>query len=245
MGIKKHIPNCITSLNLASGTLGVVMAAQGYIPAAFILMLAGAVFDFCDGLSARALGAYSPMGKELDSLADVITFGLLPALMLHRLMASFLGTACIFVWVPLAIAVFSGIRLAKFNIDERQTSSFIGLPTPACAILCGALATYVAMFPASRVSAFALGEWPIPVMSAVLCFLLVCEIPMFSMKIHKGEGICRAAILRIIFGATALICLLAVIIAGKHWTAAVVMAFTAYIIINLAAAAFAPKKKQE
>jgi len=82
MGIRKHIPNTITSLNLLCGALGIVAASSGHLEQAFILMLAGATFDFFDGFSARALGAYSPMGKELDSQADQVTFGVLPALML-------------------------------------------------------------------------------------------------------------------------------------------------------------------
>lgn len=245
MRITKHIPNTITSLNLACGTLGVVSTALGHTDQAFLLMLAGAVFDFLDGLSARALGAYSPMGKELDSLADTVTFGLLPAFMLFKTLFSEYGANEFFVWTPLLIAVFSGLRLAKFNIDERQASSFIGLPTPGCAMLCGSLACCVAACPDSSLAAIALNPWFIPALSILMCFLLVCEIPMFSMKIHKGDGLDRDMILRIVFAAAAIAGLITVIVAGWHWTIAVFLAFTAYILINVVAAVCAPKKTEK
>ncbi|MCQ2166918.1 MAG: CDP-diacylglycerol--serine O-phosphatidyltransferase [Bacteroidales bacterium] len=245
MSIRKHIPNTITSLNLACGTLGVVCTAMGRTDLAFALMLAGAVFDFLDGMSARALGAYSPMGKELDSLADNITFGLLPAFMLFKAMHSVYGAKEFFVWIPLLIAVFSGLRLAKFNVDERQTSSFIGMPTPACAMICGSLGCYLALWPGTGFAALALTPWFIPALSLVLCFLLVCEIPMFSMKIHKGEGMNRDMVLRIIFACIAIAGLITVIAAGWSWTIAVFLAFTAYILINMVAAVCAPKKTEK
>lgn len=239
MSIRKHIPNTITSLNLACGTLGVVSAASGHIDQAFVLMLAGAVFDFFDGLSARVLGAYSPMGKELDSLADEITFGMLPAFMLYQVMP-----AGVWAWFPLLITVFSGLRLAKFNIDERQTTSFLGLPTPGCAMVCGSFAAYIAKCPDSKVTALVEQQpWVIAILSVVLCYLLVCEIPMFSMKLHKGEGMSRAMRCRISFAIVAVIGLLVVIVGHQYWSLAIFFAFTGYILINLAVAPFT--KKQE
>lgn len=241
MSIRKHIPNTITSLNLACGAVGIVLTATGHIGPAFCMMLAGAVFDFLDGLTARALGAYSPIGKELDSLADDITFGLLPAFMLFSTLSAAYGIGEFFVWTPLLIAVFSGLRLAKFNVDERQSCSFIGLPTPGCAMVCGSLACCVAICPNTGLAAIALKPWFIPALSILMCFLLVCEIPMFSMKIHKGDGLDRDMVLRIVFAAAALAGLITVIVAGWHWTIAVFLAFTAYILINVVAAVCAPK----
>ena len=144
MGIKKYIPNTITSMNLLCGSLGVIAAFGGRLDVAFYLMLGAAVADFCDGLSARLLGAYSPMGKELDSLADMVSFGVLPAMMLHRFMVMS-GNGGWVSYVPMVIAVFSGLRLAKFNIDERQSESFIGLATPACAMICASLTCWMQM----------------------------------------------------------------------------------------------------
>ena len=148
MIIRKAIPDIITSLNLLCGVLGVMFTFNGRPDIAFCMMLAAAVFDFLDGLAARALDAYSDIGKELDSLCDVVSFGVLPALMLYRTMVDLTG-AGVFCCLPLILAVFSALRLAKFNIDERQHGSFLGLPTPASAMICGALCCYVFMEPAS------------------------------------------------------------------------------------------------
>ena len=124
MNIIKHIPNTITSMNLLCGVMGVIFTFQGKFDIAFYMMLAGALCDFCDGLAARALKAYSELGKQLDSLADMVSFGTLPALILHRLMLETQGES-VWCYIPLLIAVFSALRLAKFNIDERQSENFI------------------------------------------------------------------------------------------------------------------------
>jgi len=131
--MKKHIPNFITCLNLFSGCVASYLAFKGNYQGAFVAILFAAVFDFLDGFAARLLKAYSPMGKELDSLADMISFGLAPG----AIVFSLLTDTGINEWLPFAgflIPVFSGLRLAKFNIDDRQTSSFLGLPVPANAI---------------------------------------------------------------------------------------------------------------
>ena len=144
MRIVKHIPNTITCLNLLSGVMGIIVLFGGRPDQAFFLMLAAAVFDFCDGLAARALGAYSELGKELDSLADMVSFGVLPAMML------FVGTSHPYLrFVTLLLVAFSALRLAKFNLDERQHASFLGLPTPASAMICGSLICYSFVSPGS------------------------------------------------------------------------------------------------
>ena len=120
MNIIRHIPNTITSMNLLCGIMGVICTFSGQFDIAFCLMLAAAVCDFCDGMSARLLKAYSDVGKELDSLADMVSFGLLPALMLNQLMIGIHGET-FWSYTPLIIAILSAVRLAKFNIDERQT----------------------------------------------------------------------------------------------------------------------------
>ena len=159
-----------------------MLAAEGLFHCAFGMILLGAIFDFFDGMSARALKVNNPIGKEIDSLADVITFGLAPSVMLMQ--AIRLATEnSNYAWgwwssVALIMAAFSALRLAKFNIDERQTSSFIGLATPANAIFWGALISssegYLTspMFNAPFLLAF----------EVLACWLLVCEIPMFSLK---------------------------------------------------------------
>ena len=184
MKVKKHIPNTITCCNLISGCVAAVYAFEGVYPLAFAFIIAGAVFDFFDGLSARALKVSSPIGKELDSLADVITFGFAPAAMVYSWLSE-----CAVVHLDMLVAVvmpffafllvaFSALRLAKFNVDERQTSSFIGLPTPANALFWGALVIgshdIVVENPYGWILVIAL--------VLVFSWLLVAEIPMFSLK---------------------------------------------------------------
>jgi len=239
MSIEKHIPNTITSLNLLCGSLGTIFASMGFHEQAFGLMLAGAVFDFCDGLAARMLGAYSPMGKELDSLADQITFGLLPAVLMIRTAISAEGMLHWMAWLPVAIAIFSGLRLAKFNIDERQGTSFIGLPTPACAMICGSFSCFMQSEWIRRTNMMNDGcltpyidstLYLVLGITAIMCFLLVCEIPMFSFKLHKGD---KLGWKRIAFIACAVASTAVVIACNMYWTLVIFFAFIAYIIINL------------
>lgn len=182
--MKKHLPNMITCCNLLSGAVAVMLAAEGIFDYAFLAILIGAGFDFFDGMTARALHVSSPIGKELDSLADCITFGLAPSVMLMqsiRLATEYSNYA--WGWwaaVALIMAAFSALRLAKFNLDTRQTTSFIGLATPANAIFWASL---IAAFP--HMASYA--EWVPFVMIAlsfVSCYLLVSEIPFFSLKFH-------------------------------------------------------------
>ena len=234
MRIVRHIPNTITSMNLFLGIMGVICTFKGEFDTAFILMLCAAVCDFCDGLSARLLNAYSNVGKELDSLADMVSFGLLPAMMLNRLMVANGGESWLS-YVPLAIAVLSAIRLAKFNVDERQTENFIGLATPACAMICGSFTYYVSKNPESILEAWASAEFFIPVCSVILALLLVSEIPMFSMKFKKGNKIGdNTNILRLIFAGIVLISAVCVAIMGLNWSLIVLISFTAYILLNAA-----------
>ena len=179
--ITRHIPNALTCMNLFSGCIACVMAFHANFEMAMLFIVIGAVFDFFDGLAARLLHAYSNIGKDLDSLADDVSFGVAPALIVFSLFKqidypdylSFLAN-----WLPYAaflIAVFSALRLAKFNNDTRQTTSFIGLPVPANALFwasliagCKPIASYHPLLTLALVCLF---SW-----------LLVSEIPMFSLK---------------------------------------------------------------
>lgn len=236
MKISSYIPNAITSMNLVCGSLGVIAAFGERQDLAFILMLLAALFDFCDGFAARALHAYSDMGKELDSLCDMVSFGLLPSIMMMKCMQ-----ACRFgeSWVcciPLLIAVFSALRLAKFNIDPRQSHGFIGLPTPACAIMCASLCYFIAAEPASWLATWASGNFFIPVLSVILSFLLVSEIPMFSIKFSKDDSKTLKQ-KRICFLINCVLCIAIVAVFGLHWSLATLMIFTVYIIMNAVFAA--------
>ena len=185
--MKRHIPNIITCLNIVCGAAAVILTLWGYWWPAFCFILAGAVFDFCDGAAARALGASSDIGKELDSLSDLVTFGLAPALMLFSWYYKINdGYPSWVAFIALLIVPLSAVRLAKFNLDERQKTSFIGLPTPALAMIAGAAVAYghVCMQHGADGVVLSLlrSSWFIPVISVVLALLLVSAVPMFSLK---------------------------------------------------------------
>lgn len=233
MSLTKSIPNAITSMNLLCGVVGVMFTFGGRPDIAFYMMLAAAAFDFLDGFAARALNAYSDIGKELDSLCDVVSFGVLPALMLHRTMVALSG-AGIFSCLPIILAVFSALRLAKFNIDERQHAGFLGLPTPAAAMLCGALCCFVYMEPASAPARWCATVWALPLLAVVLSTLIVCEIPMFAMKFGKGmEADRRTRSRRLAFACVAVLGAILTAVLGLHWSLAVLLAFLGYIVVNL------------
>lgn len=185
MGFKKHIPNTITCCNLLSGCVSCVMAMQGYFTMALAFIVLGAVFDFFDGMVARLLKVSSPLGVQLDSLADDVTFGFAPSFMafvfmrgltLPQYLAPF---ADVLPFVAFFVAAFSALRLAKFNIDKRQTTTFIGLPTPANALFWASLVVGYGEF----ISQMSYG-WLLMLGLVILsCYLLIAEIPMFSMKI--------------------------------------------------------------
>ena len=219
-------------MNVLCGVLGLIAAFNGNNHIAFYFMLAGAVCDFCDGLAARALKAYSPMGKELDSLADLITFGLLPSIMLYRCM-ELVHPGQWFCYIPLIIVVFSALRLAKFNVDERQSENFIGLATPACAMICGSFATIVRHDSMNFSAIIAQYPWLIPVGACILSILLVSEIPMFSMKFKKDSAYNKIRMYFIIFVAVIAI---ASLVLNIYWAYIILMTFTCYILMNIAKA---------
>lgn len=182
--IVRNIPNTLTSCNLFSGCIAAHMAFHGNYKEALLFIVLGAMFDFFDGMTARLLHVSSPIGKELDSLADDITFGLAPAAIAFSLFKEvyypdfLMPVAGIMPYTAFLIAVFSGLRLAKFNIDERQTSSFIGMPTPANALFWASLAVGGHSFLISdNFNAIYLF-----VLVVVMSLLLVAELPMFSLK---------------------------------------------------------------
>ena len=226
MALKRHIPNTITSMNLLAGIMGVIFTLEGHLAWALPLMVLAAVFDFCDGLAARLLGAYSPIGGELDSLADLVSFGVLPALMLNKVQPA--EAPAVLRFIPLFIAVMSAVRLAKFNVDERQTLDFIGLPTPSCAMVCGSLAYF--MYVNGGVPAGA-SVWILDAIAIILGLLLVSEIPMFGMKIKKGHKLLDTK--RIAFLILAVAAVLAVVLLRQPWSLAVLAVFFIYVVENL------------
>lgn len=192
--MKKHIPNLITSLNVVSGTAAVFMILYGRLQFAAAFVLLAMIFDFFDGFAARLLHVKSEVGKELDSLADMVSFGLVPALLAHALMIKLLlevpqertVSEQILLFVPLLIPAFSAYRLAKFNLDVRQTTSFIGMPTPANALFWVGLVFGAFYTPDLYASLFG-NIWVLAVCAFILSLLLVSGLPMFSLKV-SGFG---------------------------------------------------------
>lgn len=184
--MKKNIPNIITCCNLICGCIATAYAFHRGFSMAFIFILCGAVFDFFDGMVARLLGVSGKFGLELDSLADDITFGLAPSAMIFTLFwhvqyPAFMANNFVFLVLPFTaflMAAFSALRLAKFNLDERQHLGFIGMPTPANAIFWGGLLTSSqAWLIGPHFNAAFLFLFMI-----LSCWLLVCEVPMFALK---------------------------------------------------------------
>ena len=182
--ITRHIPNTLTCLNLFSGCIACVMAFEARYEAALGFIILSAAFDFFDGMMARVLNAHSAIGKDLDSLADDISFGVAPSLIVFSLFKemnypeAMASMASYFPYLAFLPAVFSALRLAKFNNDTRQTSSFVGLPVPANALFWASLAagghswlTSESFYPLCLLLLVAIFSW-----------LLVSEIPMFSLK---------------------------------------------------------------
>ncbi|MBR1630981.1 MAG: CDP-alcohol phosphatidyltransferase family protein, partial [Paludibacteraceae bacterium] len=191
--MKKYIPNLITCSNLFSGCVATYFAFNGHLYpdniaylGALMFVLLAAVFDFFDGFAARALHSYSPLGKELDSLADMVSFGFVPGALVFDFLRYNIqtGSAPVDAFLPFVgfiITIGSALRLAKFNIDERQSSSFIGLPTPANALFwTGLMASYAPML-----ERYAVAPWIIMCMAFLMSIMLVAEIPMFSLKFHN------------------------------------------------------------
>jgi len=195
--LKKHIPNFITTLNLFSGCIGIIIALQYRIDYAAYFIAVAAFFDFLDGLVARLLHVKSEIGKELDSLADVVSFGVLPGIIVYQLMANSPNTPAeglfsyisIFSLVALIIPVLSAVRLAKFNLDTRQTTSFIGLPVPANALFLGSLPLIKMQAgfsdSLSWLTVITDNYYVLAFIAVGMSLLLVSEIPLISLKFRN------------------------------------------------------------
>lgn len=192
--IKRNIPNIITLTNLFCGLCAIIFAFQGNLPLASFCIFAGAFFDFFDGLAARLLKVTGKLGKQLDSMADMVTFGVAPGFILFHIMCD-LPQEIIFRSAPvegfffpgilaLLIPIFSAVRLANFNIDTKQNTSFIGLPTPVLAIFVAALPLIDKYQQLPMLSDFRF----LIAIAVILPLLLVVKIPLFSLKFNKEES---------------------------------------------------------
>jgi len=196
MNLKKHIPNALTCCNLLCGCIAIVQAFEGNLVYAAYLVGLAAIFDFFDGFAARLLRVTSPIGKDLDSLADMVTFGVVPGIVIFQLFLfiieigegyysdrSWMTDSMHYVaYIAFLIPIFSAIRLAKFNNDNRQTSSFIGLPTPANAILICSFPLITENTNSTLATDIIFNIYFLIIMSIVLSILLISEIPLFALK---------------------------------------------------------------
>jgi CDP-diacylglycerol--serine O-phosphatidyltransferase len=201
------VPNAITALNLVCGSLAVFYAVDGYLGMASVFILAAAVFDFMDGFAARLLKAYSPIGKELDSLADMVSFGLAPAAIVFTMMEFTLfgknqpmqdihgdWSQWIALYTCLLIPVAGAFRLAKFNTDDRQSEQFLGMPIPANAIFFASLGLILEWGTNAVIPPIILNKFVLLTCIFICSFLMVSELPMFSMKfknLHLKENAIR------------------------------------------------------
>ncbi len=232
-----NLPNIITCGNVVCGCFSLYFASQGDLSMASLFIVLAAVFDFFDGMTARALGISGPIGKELDSLADMVSFGVAPAVLAYR-SALLLNTApghnaFLFGWSML-IAAFSALRLAKFNCDERQSLSFIGLPTPANALFWIGIASLsgsdaVLSFAAQNQTIMGIA-WAVLV--AVMSVLLICELPMFSLKIKPGHMSWNENKTRYTFLPIAVVLITLSVIYGQA-TASLAFVILLYILFSL------------
>jgi CDP-diacylglycerol--serine O-phosphatidyltransferase len=197
--MKKHVPNFITLLNLFCGCVAAVFAVWNQLEIAAIFVALGIFFDFFDGLAARVLNVKSELGLQLDSLADMVTSGLVPGIIMFQLLGmsqtggwnldtySLISTegfnfTSLLPFVGFIVTLASGYRLAKFNLDENQVSSFIGLPTPANALLILSLPLILFYHPSAVLSDMLLNQWFLIGLTLLSAFLLNCNLPLFALK---------------------------------------------------------------
>jgi CDP-diacylglycerol--serine O-phosphatidyltransferase len=196
--MKKHIPNIITLLNLFCGTIAVLFAVEGNLFMAAVFVILGIVFDFFDGFAARILDVKSELGLQLDSLADMVTSGVVPGIVLFKLFEKSLGNfpysydftakdwdtgiTSIVPLVGLLVTLASCYRLANFNIDSRQTESFIGLPVPANTLFILSLPMILLTNDVAWVNDLILNPWFLIGLTLFSCYMLNAEIPLFSLK---------------------------------------------------------------
>lgn len=194
--LKKYIPNLLTLLNLLCGTIAVIFAVNNELEIAAYFVLLGIFFDFFDGFAARIFKVEGELGKQLDSLADVVTSGVVPGIVIYKLLQT-KNTIEIFntevvswktqeiellPFFGLLFTLAAAYRLAKFNIDERQTSSFIGLPTPAATLVVLSLPLILNYSSLEFATALIENKWFLIILTVVLSFLMNAEIPLFSLK---------------------------------------------------------------
>ena len=191
MSLVKHIPNTITCCNLLSGCVSIILLCQNHVIGASVMIFVAAVFDFFDGFAARLLNAKSPIGGELDSLSDVVSFGVAPSFIIAMLLSKtgitwMISNVNVFPMLAFILAAFAAVRLAKFNIDTRQKCSFIGLPVPAVGLFIASLPLMLSQISTdSALYSFVVNPYFLLAIVAIFSWLMISEIPFFSFKIKN------------------------------------------------------------
>ncbi|MEL6358481.1 MAG: CDP-diacylglycerol--serine O-phosphatidyltransferase [Bacteroidota bacterium] len=178
--MKKHLPNFFTLLNLTLGGLGAIWALQGYLTHAALCLWLGAVCDFLDGLLARLFQTHSPLGVQLDSLADLMTFGWLPASIMYQLIGQY--TTSPLPYIALLLPIFAALRLARFNLDNRQQYTFSGLPTPAQGLFISTLPCILAANKYPWLTTWLARPYPLALLVVLLAILMVAPIRLTAFK---------------------------------------------------------------
>lgn len=197
MKLKQHVPNLITCGNLVSGCLSILFITSNMPVKAAIMIFVAGLFDFFDGFAARLLHAHSPIGADLDSLSDVVSFGVAPGFIMYWLMSQFfvsrlwlyewwwsVGGFNLLPFIAFLLPVFSAIRLAKFNVDDTQTTTFRGIPAPGMAIFIASLP--LALSQMGHLTDGALGYWACFGITLVFAFMMVCNLRFFSFKMKSA-----------------------------------------------------------
>ena len=228
--MKKEIPNLLTLGNLLAGCIGLWFVMQGDLVSASYCIFISLVCDFFDGFLARALQAYSDLGKELDSLADMVSFGVLPSFILFSLVEQSCGTSCTVglfgfykPFMAFALALMSAYRLAKFNIDTRQSDQFIGVPTPANGLLIASLPLIIRFQP--EFSPYILHFQGLLIYAVLMSYLLVCELPLLAFKFKTWDWksnqmkfifliFCIAALVMLKFAAIPVLVIVYILLSG-------------------------------
>jgi len=180
--ILRHLPNILTLGNLLVGSIGIILVFKGMPELGASMIWVAALLDFFDGFAARLLKVHSDLGKQLDSLADLVSFGLLPSILVYYLLDQHFPQSTL-PFIGLAIVIFSALRLAKFNIDTRQSEEFIGLPTPANALFFSVLPwfnDYNITFAENFTNPYA-----VIVLTVIFSLMLVAPVRLFSLKIKQ------------------------------------------------------------
>ncbi len=233
MSIKRHVPNFITLLNLLCGSLAIIFIMKDEPVTAVYLILIATLMDFLDGFSARVFNAYSVIGKELDSLADLVSFGLAPSLLLYSFYDLYLQQNhpewTVLSFIPMTVVLAAALRLAIFNTDTQQKSTFKGLPTPANAILISMI--FCSIYSDPFIGLIVNSIITIPLISILLSILMVSKIPMFSLKIKgfnysDNKNLYHFLIISLILAGLTLL-------TGSAFTTAILVIFLNYILFNI------------